>query len=160
MSLYIIMINYNNSIIYKIYCKDENIKDFYIGSTTNLKRRIREHKSKCYNENRKSQKILYTCINNNGGFNNWEFKILCNKKLNNKKELWDLEREYILTNPPPLNVLLPYTTLKEKEEKWKKVRAIYMKKKYTCNICNVETLLVNKSQHERTIKHNKKIKYI
>ena len=152
MSIYIIMKNYNNSFIYKLYCKDENIKDFYIGSTTNLERRIREHKSRC---NNKGQKILYTCINNNKGFNNWEFKILCNKKLNNKKELWDLEREYILKYEPTLNILLPYTTLNEKMEKWKKARAIYIKKKYTCNICNVETLLVNKLQHERTIKHKK-----
>ena len=29
--------------IYKIYCKDENINDCYIGSTKNLKNRIRNH---------------------------------------------------------------------------------------------------------------------
>ena len=29
--------------IYKLYCKDKNIKPFYIGSTKNIKKRIEYH---------------------------------------------------------------------------------------------------------------------
>ena len=35
--------------VYKISCVDENIKEFYIGSTDDLKQRVKEHKSR-YNK--------------------------------------------------------------------------------------------------------------
>ena len=41
----------NEITIYKIYCKDESIKDIYIGSTSNFKRRKRDHRSRCNNSN-------------------------------------------------------------------------------------------------------------
>ena len=42
--------NYSNSIIYKIYCKDENVKDTYIGETTDFIRRKCCHKRDCGKE--------------------------------------------------------------------------------------------------------------
>ena len=46
-------INYSNTIIYKIVCIDLNIKDLYIGSTTDSYNRKSNHKSKCNLENNK-----------------------------------------------------------------------------------------------------------
>jgi len=43
------MVNYEKSTIYKIVCKDVNIKDCYVGSTTNFNRRKQEHKYNCNN---------------------------------------------------------------------------------------------------------------
>lgn len=62
-------INYKNTIIYKIVCKDLNIKDIYVGSTTSFKDRKREHKSRCKNN---YPYKLYTIINDNGGWDNWD----------------------------------------------------------------------------------------
>jgi len=42
---------YKNTVIYKIYCKDANINDFYIGHTTNSTKRKHQHKGHCYHEN-------------------------------------------------------------------------------------------------------------
>ena len=40
------MVNYNKSTIYKLCCKDTEITDEYVGSTTNFSRRKAHHKSK------------------------------------------------------------------------------------------------------------------
>ena len=46
-------IDYSNTIIYKIYCKDSSIYDFYVGHTTNFIKRKSLHKSSCSNKNNK-----------------------------------------------------------------------------------------------------------
>ena len=38
------VVNYNQSIIYKICCNDTDVEDIYVGSTTNYYRRKQEHK--------------------------------------------------------------------------------------------------------------------
>lgn len=74
---------YENTVIYKIVCNDTNIKDIYVGSTTDLHKRKAQHKSVCNNQksNLYNNK-LYTFIRNNGSFNNWAFVIIenCNYK--------------------------------------------------------------------------------
>ncbi len=62
-------IDYSNTIIYKIYCKDSNITDFYVGHTTNFIKRKSLHKSSCLNQN--NQLKIYEIIRTNGGWNNW-----------------------------------------------------------------------------------------
>ena len=61
--------NYSNTTIYKITCKDNTVKDCYVGHTSNFKNRIYTHKSNCINKNKT---YVYQFINNNGGWNNWE----------------------------------------------------------------------------------------
>ena len=63
-------IDYSNTIIYKIYCKDDNIKELYIGHTTNFIQRKYSHKIACNNLNN-TQKI-YNIIRSNGGWENWD----------------------------------------------------------------------------------------
>ena len=46
--------NYQNTIIYIIKCKDDNIIKEYIGSTTNFKQRKNKHNYDCNNENSKN----------------------------------------------------------------------------------------------------------
>ena len=43
-------INYQNTIIYKIVCNDLNVKDVYVGNTTDFTKRKWSHKSDCYND--------------------------------------------------------------------------------------------------------------
>ena len=65
-------INYQNTIIYKIVCNDLNIKDLYVGHTTDFKRRKNEHKYASHKEDYKSYNAkLYQTIRECGGWDNW-----------------------------------------------------------------------------------------
>ena len=44
-----IEIDYSNTIIYKITCKDSTVKDVYVGHTTNFVQRKHSHKQSCIN---------------------------------------------------------------------------------------------------------------
>lgn len=89
-------INYQNSLIYKICCKNPNIKDVYIGSTTNFKSRKNQHKSCCNNINNKSHNnYKYEFIRNNGGWNNWDMILIEKFPCNDSLELHKKEQEYI-----------------------------------------------------------------
>ena len=59
-------------VIYKIICNDENIKDCYVGSTSNFKVRKWDHKT-TYNSNtnKMSNYKIYQTIRENGGWDNW-----------------------------------------------------------------------------------------
>ena len=87
--------------IYKIVCLDATVKDYYIGATKHATRRQSQHK---YNTNggKESMKLLYKTIRNNGGWNNWEFKILEQFEFN-REMLTLLERKYIRESMPSLN---------------------------------------------------------
>ncbi len=153
------MPDYKNSLIYKIYCKNDYITDFYIGSTTNLYSRKTSHKSDCNNKKRKHyNRKVYKFIRENGGFENWDFIILENYKCKNKKELNKKEAEYIKKLKPTLNKELPGRTNNE----WKKDN-IYRWKEYNeksnnrrlkpieCDICGKMTSLSHLARHKKTI---------
>lgn len=66
-------IDYANTIIYKIVCKDLNIKDIFVGHTTNLIQRKYGHKRSCNNiYGKKYNCQLYNIIRENGGWDNWD----------------------------------------------------------------------------------------
>ena len=105
------MPDYNNNCIYKIYCKDKNITEIYIGHTTNFKRRKREHKTSCNNE--KSEKYntyVYKFIRMNSGWDNFYMVQLYNYPCNNIKEACIEERNCIERLGAKLNRYNPYST--------------------------------------------------
>ena len=62
------LINYQDTIIYKICCNDLNVKYVYVGHTTNFVKRKCNHKSDCNNNNSKSYDLkVYQTIRDNGG---------------------------------------------------------------------------------------------
>lgn len=66
-------IDYSNTIIYKIVCKDLEIKDVYVGHTTDFTNRKYQHKSACSCENDKHYNYkVYEFIRENGGWDNFE----------------------------------------------------------------------------------------
>ena len=84
-------INYNNTIIYKLVCNDVNIKDCYVGHTTDYACRKQMHKSDCNNENGKSYNFnVYRFIQDTGGWNNWDMivkeKYNCSNSLEAKQK--------------------------------------------------------------------------
>jgi len=84
----------NEITIYKIYCKDESIKDIYIGSTSNFKKRKGEHKSCCNNINGKEYNYYkYVFIRENKGWDNWIMESIttCSKEKQYTIERWYIE---------------------------------------------------------------------
>jgi hypothetical protein len=68
------IIDYSKTIIYKIVCKDTEIKDVYVGSTTQFTKRKASHKNACHNKKNWYMYTLdvYLFIRLNGGWDNWE----------------------------------------------------------------------------------------
>jgi len=92
-----IPIDHQKTIIYKIICKDPDVKDLYIGHTTNLVRRRAIHRSNSLNAcNKHCHKQLYQVIRYNGGWNNWQMveveKYPCNNVIEaNRREMYWFE---------------------------------------------------------------------
>ena len=66
------IIDYSNTIVYKIVCNDLNITDLYVGHTTQFTKRKSSHKYNCNNKNSKGYHLkVYSTIRDNGGWDNW-----------------------------------------------------------------------------------------
>ena len=80
--------DYKNSVIYRIYCKNPDIKDCYIGSSKCIYFRMNSHKSVCYNKTiPEYNEKKYEFIRNNGGWDNFDYEILEYYPCNNFEEL-------------------------------------------------------------------------
>jgi hypothetical protein len=99
-------IDYSNTIIYKITCIDDNIKDVYVGHTTNFVQRKYAHKQCCINEKYGSCK-LYDVIRNNGGWNNWKMEIINFFNCKDHYEARIKEQEYFVSLNANLNSIEP-----------------------------------------------------
>ena len=78
-------VDYSNTIIYKIECKDKRITEFYIGHTTNFIKRKYQHKTSC-NTSTNLKLQIYKTIIDNGGWDNWEMIELAKYDCKNSKE--------------------------------------------------------------------------
>lgn len=107
--------DYSKTIIYKICCNDENIKDIYIGHTTDLVKRRYCHKSSCNNENKKHYHCkLYKCIRDNGNWNNWSIVAIEEFPCENAIQARIRERYWLETLKATLNKNIPSRTGKER----------------------------------------------
>ena len=89
---------------YKLWCN--NTHDFYIGSTKNLKNRIKLHK----NNSSKSKTKLYRKIREFGGFSNWKFTLLFTRILENKRQAEKIEYNLFDLLKPTLNTQRCYNS--------------------------------------------------
>tara|TARA_R110000765_G_scaffold201765_1_gene307168 strand:+ start:202 stop:912 length:711 start_codon:yes stop_codon:yes gene_type:complete len=111
------MINYNNSIIYKLVSNNLEITEFYIGSTVNFTRRKNKHKSCCHNPNGKSyNRKVYQFIRNNGGWQNWDMVLVEKTPCVDKLELRKIEREFMEKLGSSLNMVSAYQSKEELKE--------------------------------------------
>ena len=116
-------IDYSKSCIYKICCKDPDITDFYIGSTTELTKRRHHHKITCINPNQVSYNSpVYKFIRDNGGWDNWEVVKIENYDCNCSEDLCKRERELFEELKPTLNKNRPIISVKETKEYQKEYR--------------------------------------
>jgi len=108
------MTNYNNSVIYSIYCNDPSIEDIYIGSTTNIQRRRLQHKHNCCNPNSREYNIpVYKFIRDHGGWEKWSVIELEDSNLETKLDLHKLEKKWMVDFKPTLNIQTPTRNTKE-----------------------------------------------
>ena len=110
-------IDYSKTIMYKIVCFDLNIKDCYVGHTTDYIRRKTQHKRRCNNINDKGYNYkLYQFIRENGGYENWDMIKIEDYNCNTKLDASKRERELIETLNATLNSQIPSRTMKEYNE--------------------------------------------
>ena len=119
--------------IYKIYCKDKNIKDIYVGACEHFDKREYNHKNRCNNKNYKNynKTLLYLFIRDNGNWDNWIMEEL------EKVEIEDLckkEREWYDKLKPSLNTVKPLRDSKEYYKDERERILEYKKKFYQDNI--------------------------
>ena len=170
------MVNYSQSIIYKLCCKDINVKEIYVGSTCNeLKKRKNQHKTRCNNSNDKKYNYkIYQYIRANGGFNNWDMIEIEKYNCNDKLELHKQERYWLEELGATLNMCIPSRSYKEytkdNKQEIQKIRKEYYEKnkqeinekrnekaklnKVVCDICNKIMRIDSLNRHQKNI-HNK-----
>ena len=131
------MVDYSNTIIYKIYCKDECITDIYVGHTTNFIQRKSGHKAACNNE--KNDLKIYKIIRENGGWNNWNMIEIAKYNCKDSTEARIKENEHFNQLKSTLNSCPPYVD----------------KNNYFCSTCNLQCSGPTQyDKHIKCIKHN------
>ncbi len=158
------MVNYNKSTIYKLCCKDTEITDEYVGSTTNFNRRKACHKSKCHSETGHSYNYrVYECIRDNGGWDNWDMVEIEKYCASDKNDLHKRERYWIEILKSNLNKQIPSKTKDEIKEYQKEYWEEYYEKnqekikeyastKVVCE-CGAEITRGNLPRHKRSGDH-------
>lgn len=133
-------IDYSNTIIYKIYCKDINVKHVYVGHTTNFTKRKYQHKT-CSNNIKNGGKI-YKMISDNGGWDNWDMIEIAKYNCKDSTEARIKEHEHYKLLNPSLNSNPPYV---DKTEQF-------------CCTCNIQCCTPKQFEnHMKSNKHNKNI---
>ena len=98
------LIDYSNTVIYKITCNDTSVKDVYVGYTTNYVQRKYAHKQNCINSKSTNHKCkLYSIIRANGGWTNWTIEIVQLFNCNDLYEARLKEQEYFILLKATLN---------------------------------------------------------
>jgi hypothetical protein len=107
-------IDYSNTIIYKITCKDPSITDVYVGHTTNFVQRKHAHKQSCKNNKSSNHNCkLYKVIRDNGGWPNWIMEIINFFNCHDHYEARKKEQEYFTLLNATLNSIEPMPKPKE-----------------------------------------------
>jgi hypothetical protein len=161
------ILDYSNTIIYKITCRDPSITNIYIGHTTNFCKRQKTHKYNSESENSPCYNCkLYETIRKNGGWNNWRMDIVNFFDCANKYEAMQKETEYFVLFNADLNSMVPCSdkTINNLPD----THIIYQSAtdknenshfKFSCNNCNYFTN--RKSQYDRHLNTEKhKINHI
>ena len=151
------IIDYSNTIIYKIICKDKSITDLYVGHTTNFIKRKYEHKTKCNSGN---DRKIYNVIRANGGWDNWEMIEVAKHNCEDAVEARIREQEHYDILKPTLNIFNPISSndnqhwMTENDTGGQKNKILY-----ECLICDFNTYSkYNIDKHYSSDKHIKMTK--
>ena len=118
------MPDFSKGLIYKLTCLDPNIKEIYVGSTTNFKQRKKAHKRDCNKIDGKPYNTkVYTFIRNNGGWINWNMVLIKYFSCNTRLELFS-EEDKIMRD---LNATLNSENAIQHPEEYKQYQKQYYK---------------------------------
>jgi hypothetical protein len=162
-------IDYSNTIIYKITCKDAGVQELYVGHTTNFVQRKQAHKYSCMNPKSTNHTCkLYAIIREHGGWKNWIMEIIHFFNCNNLCEARTKEQEYFILLNATLNSIEPMPSGKPLAKHKEPVKLLpdvieptNVAYKFYCINCNYGTCKKsNYDMHNLSAKHskNKKIK--
>jgi hypothetical protein len=133
-------VDYSNTIIYKIHCRDISVTDVYVGHTTNFIQRKYSHKVSC--NNLKNNLKIYNVIRSNGGWDNWEMNEIAKYCCKDSTEARIKEQHHYEELKASLNSGPPYVD----------------KTKYFCYPCNLTCSTPKKyTEHINSNKHIKKL---
>lgn len=142
-------LDYSNTIIYKITCKDPNITDKYVGHTIDFVKRRYAHSNNAQSEKSPNYNLkLYKFIRDNGGWNNWKMEIVNFYNCNNLREAKEKEQEHYVELQATLNSiepLKPKCDIKNEIPNDKKIQKstnnleLANRTKFICEICNTGT---------------------
>lgn len=168
-----VVTNYANTVMYKIVCNDLQIKDCYVGHTTNFTKRKNQHKNNSKNGN---QLKIYKIIRENGGWDNWTIleieKYSCNdgNEARSRERYWYEQLQCGLNTQCPNRSNVQYSRdyyHAHVEECSFKRKERYIKNKEKENIKHQEYLLKNREnvlkkareyQKEYCLKNKEKIR--
>jgi len=101
-------IDYSDTIFYKIHCKNPDVKDVYIGHTTNFVQRKSAHKRSCTHEKSANYNCkVYNVIREHGGWNNWKMEIIAFHECADHYEARKIEQKYFEKYKATLNSIEP-----------------------------------------------------
>jgi len=110
-------IDYSKTFIYKLCCNDINIKDIYVGHSTDFKSRNQDHKKCCNNSNSKKYNAYkYQFIREHGGYENWKMIKLYDFPCKSKREAEAQEDKTMQELNATLNKNRAYTTKEDRIE--------------------------------------------
>jgi hypothetical protein len=115
--------------MYKIVCNDLNVKDVYVGHTTDFTKRETRHKYDCINHNSKKRNLkVYETIRVNGGWENWTMIEIEKYPCHDKNEARARERYWYELLNANLNMICPTLNVEKRmksQKKLQKVRETY-----------------------------------
>ena len=140
------VIDYSNTIIYKIYCNDNAVKEVYIGHTTNFSQRKCCHKNTCNNIKSYLYNLkIYQFIREHGGWENWNMVEIAKYDCKDATEARIKEQYHYKLETSTLNSIEPNPD----------------KKIYKCDVCNIIFATLPKlDYHKKTNKHIKKVTFM
>lgn len=132
-------------VFYKLFCKDETVKDVYVGSTTKpLTIRIKAHKKACSTGDKPYN--VYKTIRATGSFDKWDVAILEEAEMSDKQTRFMRERWHIENEKATLNKVIPGRTMCEYMRMYRNKH----EQSHICPFCGATYTLANKTRHLRT----------
>ena len=154
------IIDYSNTIIYKIICNDHSVTDIYVGHTTNFVKRKYQHKTLC---NSKSKLKIYDVIRQNGGWNNWSMVEIAKYCCQDVTEARIKEQEHYELLKQTLNTVNPissnkYSVLSINDSISIKKNNHTSEHKFSCLLCDFHTSKKGHyNDHLLTLKHQNQL---
>jgi hypothetical protein len=156
-------IDYSNTIIYKITCKDVGIKDVYVGHTTNFVQQKHAHKQSCINAKSTNHTCkLYKIIRENGGWKNWTMEIVNFFNCNDHYEARIKEHDHFILLNATLNSIEPMpkpkSSIKLMPSMLETPKVTQSSSGFCCEVCDYTTCRQSQyNRHLTTPKHQNKI---